>query len=436
MLKTAPNRVDEERAAQCRDKAQSSLMRSIERVKAWQDKPEALFEKVPLKRFKFKYAGPDYLGEGVIDADGFVAIGDCEVNTLMLILSQLDSTLTTRRIADALFSNMAARFNPMKNYFMPLYGKWQGRDYISELFSCLPLDHASEIPLQVYFKKWLVAMVRSALGICYNELICCIVGPEGYGKTTFFYDLLPHELKRYCNACPKEMLGTKDARIALTENVLQVIDECGDLPAQLFNLINELATLPTVNARRAYARTAEDMPRHASFCATGNSSTFLRTPHGSRRWVVLHLAGRIDRNRLASVPRHAMFAQAMSLALDPSFVNFLTGEEVSALTSYNFRHSLCIEAKLFLQSYRQVAEGEVGKWYTVERINERISIHGFYKLSLDMLKEVLDRYDVPTRKNAYGSSYYLIEMLPHEIEAGAPCEIEAGTPCDGDVEAK
>jgi hypothetical protein len=35
------------------------------------------------------------------------------------------------------------------------------------------------------------------------------------------------------------------------------------------------------------------------------------------------------------------------------------------------------------------------------------------------------RYDMPTRKNAYGSSYYLIEMLPHEIEAGAPGDGEA-----------
>jgi hypothetical protein len=32
----------------------------------------------------------------------------------------------------------------------------------------------------------------------------------------------------------------------------------------------------------------------------------------------------------------------------------------------------------------------------------------------------LDRDDVPTHKNAYGSSYYLIELLPNEIEAGAP----------------
>jgi predicted P-loop ATPase len=290
-------------------------------------------------------------------------------------------------------------------------------DRARQLFNLLNPLYTDELDVYKYFLKWLVGMVRTAQGRReYNELILLLVGGEGVGKTTFFKLFLPEALARYVVDQSKDLLDTKDARLNMTSNLVMVVDEAGSVTAVQFSTMNEMATKSKIDERALYGKHTETHPRHCSIGATSNTPSFIRSPHGSRRYTAVHIGAPVDRAALIALDKDQLFAQLFALA-NSDFSQYLTHEEVTALSDYNLNHCTIPEDTLTFELFRPVRQGEAGRWFSLSVIFEKIVHRAAYRdLSIEMLELVLKRRGIPLRQTPVGMRYYLVLKDGCELE--------------------
>jgi hypothetical protein len=311
---------------------------------------------------------------------------DYALNGLAAVLSRDHRyRISPLRIREVLNSPLTPRYNPFCRYLSAL-AQWDGvTDYVKQLYDLIELmdDRLDFLPL---LRKWLVGLVRGMLGIGYNEEILMLVGPEGAGKTTFFYYLLPPELRRYAANSNPQLLD-KDTLISASEHCLLVFDEISTLSSGALETLKTLCCTPTMSVRRPYAVLSEQLPRHASFGGTGNNPNFLRDPAGARRWITM-MVRRVDSLTLAQMDLRPLYAQLYTLAQDESYNHHLTAAEVIALSAYNNRHSESMESALLSVYFRRPDEGERALLLSLPEVLQRLSV-GTLRLNPDMLSRAL-----------------------------------------------
>jgi hypothetical protein len=341
--------------------------------------------------------------------DGWLPMTDRDVNTLYGYLQLIDPKLSPARLDQTLQSKVIPNFAPVQAFCAGL-PEWDGVDRVHEMFACFGLQFADELDLEKYFHKWFLGFMNCALGRKgkYNELILGIVGPQGVGKTTFFHRLLPEPLQRYMAEVSKELLDTKDTRIALTANLLMLADEVGLLEPKQFSMMNQLTTMDRVKERMAYAKLVEEMLRRASLCVTANEPNFLRSEHGSRRWVLLMVES-VATERLEAVDKMQLFAQLLSEVRAGVLSQFMTAEEVAELSEFNFRHAKFLEARLFDLLFARVPEGERGEWFAIDEIFAHLESSAAHRaLDPGILTKVLEHRGIPKKMTPAGERYFVL----------------------------
>lgn len=356
--------------------------------------------------------------------DGFRPLNDELLNTLAILLEPLDAKITPRRIAEALVSHLPKKYNPLIDYYNSL-PEWDGRDRVAELYAVFKLKYVDRDPqlnalLCSVMHRLLVGMVAGSLCRGYNELIWGLFGPEAYGKTRFFQNLLPEEIRELSAEIHKSALADKDTRISMHENILLRIDECSGMGSEMHLIINDYATMDRIDERRPYMTCKEKLPRCNTWVATGNAPDIVRLASGSRRWLIFHLDGKIDEERLGAIDKAQLFAQLLYEVLH-DYPRFLTTEEAHRLSDYNIRCCQVMEKKLLLEHFYPLRAGDSGEgeemtpdWYTASQIFLIINPRNAFRLDLPLLEEVLRVLDVETAEDAMGITLY------HLVERPAP----------------
>ncbi|MBK7311337.1 MAG: DUF3874 domain-containing protein [Sphingobacteriaceae bacterium] len=216
-----------------------------------------------------------------VDAD-FVTMTDYKINSLHREIVKSGIKIALSALRSTLISDFVERVNPMKDYFKGL-PVWDQVDYIQQLADTVTTTNKDL--WDRCFKKWIVAYAGSLINDdITNHTVLIFSGGQGLGKTTWLLNLVPDLLKEYTysgNINP----NNEDTLIQLSECCLINLDELEAINRSELGAIKELITKLSVNIRRPYGYSSEQMPRRASFTGSVNNKEFLNDVTGSRRFL-------------------------------------------------------------------------------------------------------------------------------------------------------
>lgn len=241
--------------------------------------------------------------------EGFKPMDDRQLKSILRELKNNGHKTSIQAVKNILYSDFSPRYNPFDDYFLNL-PKWDKKDHIKQLTDLVDVENKKHWP--DWFKKWLVAMVASAIDPeTVNHQVLVLAGKQGVGKTTWVEYLIPKELKNYLysgNIQP----GNKDSLIHSSECIMINMDELATLGNNHIEGLKQIITQKTIRVRRPYGTTPENLPRRASFCGTTNEDQFLSDISGNRRFLCFSIQD-IDLDKLKSVDINQLYAQVMEL---------------------------------------------------------------------------------------------------------------------------
>ena len=191
-------------------------------------------------------------------------------------------------------SDHVQAYHPFELYFKNL-PEWDGKDRVKEL-----ARRVSDKDVWVRsFHRWMLAVTAQWTGSGNrgrraNSVAPLLVSPtQGLGKSTFCRMLLPQELRDYFTES-FDLTNASSAENKLASYGLINLDEFDRLPASRMPQLKNLMQMEDLRVRRAYRRSAEALPRIASFIGTSNRRDLLTDLSGSRRFICVEVEHAID----------------------------------------------------------------------------------------------------------------------------------------------
>ena len=206
-------------------------------------------------------------------------------------------------------SDHVQAYHPFDLYFKQL-PTWDGTDRVTDL-----AKRVSDTELWTRaFHRWMLAVTaqwtgRGGEGRRANSVAPLLVSTaQGLGKSTFCRLLLPPQLRDYFTES-FDLTNATAAENKLASYGLINLDEFDRLPASRMPQLKNLMQMEALRVRRAYRRTAEPLPRIASFIGTSNRRDLLTDLSGSRRFICVEVERPIDCN--TPVDYEQLYAQLL-----------------------------------------------------------------------------------------------------------------------------
>ena len=193
-------------------------------------------------------------------------------------------------------SDHVQAYHPFDLYFKHLPA-WDGTDRVTDLAKRVA---DSDLWTRA-FHRWMLAVTaqwtgRGGEGRRANSVAPLLVSTaQGLGKSTFCRLLLPPQLRDYFTES-FDLTNATAAENKLASYGLINLDEFDRLPASRMPQLKNLMQMEALRVRRAYRRTAEPLPRIASFIGTSNRRDLLTDLSGSRRFICVEVEHPIDCN--------------------------------------------------------------------------------------------------------------------------------------------
>ena len=283
-------------------------------------------------------------------------LNDNIFNSLKVELNLKDIICSRETLRSIIFSNQWPEYDPYLEFLKSL-PKWDGHDYIADLATTVATD--DDKYWYWCLKKWIVGLVGClADEDTVNQIAIILCGRQGVGKSTWFRNILPLELRKYYDTGymdPKD----KETLIKLSELCLYNMDEVENLKPKNVEAIKELITKSSMYLRRAYTTLSQNYPRRCSFCGTANGTEILHDITGNRRFLC-HNVLSID-YKLKDFNLVQLYAQAYHLYRNEKFQYWLDNKEQAAVESQNSKfRAMSLEEQLITAYYDKCQDGDVG----------------------------------------------------------------------------
>ena len=324
-----------------------------------------------------------------------------------------------RVIKDDMYSIMRSdyptTYNPFEEYIRSLPA-WDGQtDYIARLASSVTVESDAHEWGEV-FRKWFVGFIAAIFSSEeVNHEILVFIGEQGKYKSTWFYYLLPPELRRYFLIKLMDGAITKDDLFNIAQSALVCLEEIDNMKQKELNQLKALTTMRTINVRRPYGRFNEVLPHIASFCATGNNRYYLTDRTANRRFLTFEVT-HIETPQEYDYQYAGLYAQAYAL-WQQGFRYWFDEKENRATNERNQAFEAPdSEYELVAKYYRRPMDGEASKFLTASDVLERLSatVHGLSAVKIGM---ALGKLGTPRVRIAGKYGYRLVELTPADIEA-------------------
>lgn len=317
-----------------------------------------------------------------------------------------------------LHSSFVPAYNPFAAYISGLE-PWDGTtDHVGRFLSMVHCRGVSPATFDFYIRRWLVAMVASALcDDVINHEIFVLLGPQGTYKSSFMNNILPPCLRRYYCVKTNSQRITKDDLLALTENMLINMEEIDSMARAEVNQLKAMVSMPYVNERPPYGRNKVRLPHVASFCATGNNLQFLTDDTGNRRWLVFEVE-HIDNPWTATINHDGMYAQLRYL-LDSGFKYWFDGSDMTSLNRMNSSFEAPDMAReLIVTHYRCPQPCETVLYLSSSQIVARFSPQ--VKLSAVSVGKALSDLGFEQVRTVHGRFWKVVEIPLADIGRSVP----------------
>lgn len=232
--------------------------------------------------------------EDAATGTAYTAVDNRVMNSVALSAMEDGVDCWDRDVKRYVESDRVEAYHPFKQYFGNL-PPWDGTDRVTELAGRVSRDG-----LWVRsFHRWMLAVTAQWTGVGNSGRRANSVAPilisttQGLGKSTFCRSLLPEELRPYFTES-FDLTNASAAENKLASYGLVNLDEFDRLPASRMPQLKNLMQMEDLRVRRAYRRSAEALPRIASFIGTSNRRDLLTDLSGSRRFICVEVSAPID----------------------------------------------------------------------------------------------------------------------------------------------
>ena len=262
-------------------------------------------------------------------------MGTEDFNTIYLEAKAYFEKLSNDMFMSIIYSHFTKIYNPIKEYFDSI--TWDGIDRIEPLVESITSDTGTPIFRYTAVRSWLLGIIESVFANKPNILQLILAGKQNTGKSVFFKELLPTELKRYLAL--SQLDSGKDDNILMCEKLIILDDEYSGKSKKDAKMIKRLLSAPYFNLREPYGKQNIQMNRIASLCATTNETEILNDVTGNRRNLVLEITDKFDFAKYNTIDKGQLFAQLYQLHKE-GFESDLTQEMIDQLHEFtNGRNS-------------------------------------------------------------------------------------------------
>lgn len=240
-----------------------------------------------------------------------VALDEVSINTMYLDCLIVYEKLTFDLFYKILLSNNTPCYNPLVDFIKS--AEWDERPRIEQLAKCINSNTGDAEFRETMLRKWLVGIIHSIMGDR-SELNFILVGGKNTGKTEFFRQLLPAELKPYF--AESQLNKGKDDEILMCEKLIIFNDEYGGKNKNDERNEKRLMASESFSLREPYGKSNVTLKRIASLCGTCNENDVLDDPTGNRRIIVLESAGKFNYELYNSIDKSQILFEAHALWMD------------------------------------------------------------------------------------------------------------------------
>lgn len=263
------------------------------------------------------------------------AMNDDDYNTIFLDSMSIieGGKVSFELVRRTIESNRIKSYNPF-NDFIDKYKHLHPNGAVNEVINCFNLTHydpKTDALNRSLILKWMASIVASMQGT-YSLLILVIIGEQATGKTKFFRNLLPDELKEYY--AESKLDNGKDDELLMCTKLLIVDDEFGGKSKKEATKLKEMSSKQTMNIRKAYGRTEECYKRYAVLGGTSNETEIINDPTGNRRIIPVLLSS-FESGRFEKIDKIDVFIELYHMINNDKDFWMLTKDEINWLNSFS-----------------------------------------------------------------------------------------------------
>lgn len=328
-------------------------------------------------------------------------IDDNVINSIYIKAKKtVDSKLNKSDLEALIYSDFVPSYNPIMRFIEKNLHKEIKNGLIDAVADSLKsstgmtgdsFDPKSIDYARLFFKKWFVSMIASIHGEI-SPLVLVLTGKQNTGKTSFFRNLLPKELKKFYDESRLDM-GNKDDLILMSQKLLILDDEFGGKSKKDYIKLKELTSKDSYSIRKAYGKRHSIYKRLAVLCGTTNDDVILNDPTGNRRILPIRVDEIMDFEAYNAIDKTDLFLEAYRL-YKSGYKWELTTEEIALLNKNTFEfENISIEYEMLLKFFDIPDEDEsfgTVKW-TCSEIKDYIEKHSEQRLYEGKLGKELKR---------------------------------------------
>ena len=207
------------------------------------------------------------------------------INTITIHAKKyFDFKLSSADVKQLIFNTNAKIYNPINDYFENNNCEVVGDEIDRYADLIKPSNEYNRWAL----KKWLVGAIHNWLAPYEHEevspLVLVLCGKQASGKTSFYRNMLPKELRRYFIDEGMEE-GGKDVMKRMATSLIMLNDEFGGMAAKDVKNFKKITEKNKITVRLPYASLDVDLKRRTMLCGTTNDSAVLKDETGNRRII-------------------------------------------------------------------------------------------------------------------------------------------------------